>query len=94
MAGRPPAPVTATTASPAASNAWAAWAPISSGLAGTRSASAPPQTLSTSVGRAWSRTVNPIVVADPVSASTNQLTPRTCIQVPITDTNPAAAQIR
>ena len=50
ISGRPPAPVRATAASPAASAACATWAAISSGRAGSRSASAPPQTLSSSVG--------------------------------------------
>ncbi|RAO52830.1 hypothetical protein PSN01_04029 [Micromonospora saelicesensis] len=92
--GRPPTPVRATAASPAASTAWAPWAAISNGRAGSRSASTPPQTLSSSVGAAWSSTAKPMDVAEPVSFRTYQLTPRTCIQVPMTEMKPARAQIR
>ncbi len=77
-----------------ASSARTAWLAISSGRAGRRSASAPPQVPSTSTGSAWSMTTRPMVAAEPVSERISQFSPSTCIQVPAVDTRSAAAQSR
>jgi hypothetical protein len=65
-----------------------------SGRGRIRSAMAPAYGPSSSTGSDWSRMPKPIFAADPVDCSRYQLTPRTCIQVPVTEIRSAAAHNR
>ena len=87
-------PANAMAASAAASAACASWETITTGRLGSRSASAPPHMPSSSVGSACITRLSPTLAAEPVRVSTSQLTPSTCIQVPVMETRSAPAQRR
>jgi hypothetical protein len=81
----PPRPLAAAYARTKDSTMCRACVTASNGRAGSRSANAPPYGERRITGRAWTMTATPIWVGEPVSVSTSQLTPSTCIPVPVTE---------